>query len=89
MASSSLLLISADGHVGPPSEKYKRYLDPGVDDELDAFGSGHLSGPLSEASRSFAASQRIASVRVLAWPAALEALTSVPVRPLCVVTREG
>jgi len=36
-----LVVVSADGHVGPPMEDYRPYLDPDLRDEFDGFLTGH------------------------------------------------
>ena len=37
MPSDPLILISADCHAGPPVAQFRPYLDPGLEDEFDAF----------------------------------------------------
>jgi len=53
MTSPSLLLVSADGHVGPPTEKYRHYLDPGLENEFDAFVATHKYRWTAERDESF------------------------------------
>ena len=65
MTSPSLLLVSADGHVGPPTENYRRYLDLGLEDDFDAFVATHQYRWTAERDESFfRCAEGIASVRV-------------------------
>ena len=42
MTDDRLLLVSSDGHIGPPAERYRDYVDPDFRDDFDAWFDDYI-----------------------------------------------
>lgn len=40
--SDRLLIVSSDGHIGPPAERYREYFEPGFRDEFDRWFASYI-----------------------------------------------